>query len=80
MSHLIVMDSLRTPSSQSTKQPSWRYVCHELNESYRNVTNLMSHAIVMNSLRTLSFILEYTAAIVEVCVSRTQRFIEMSRT
>jgi len=42
---------------------------------YRNVTNLMSHLIVMSTLRTLSFVSEHESAIVEVRVSRTQRVI-----
>jgi len=42
--------------------------------------NLMSHLIVMNSLRIPSFISEHEAAIVEVRVSRTQQVVEMSRT
>ena len=92
------------PLSQSTKQPLWRYVCHELNESPK-CHNFFTYAIlslsqIQSSLsggtcvtnfelhtspkchRVFTYTildLRYGAALVMVCVSRTERVTEMSQ-
>ena len=92
------------PLSQSTKQPLWRYVCHELSESPKRhnfftyvilslspiqsslsggtcVTNFELHkSPKCHKVFTYTILcLRYGAALVIVCVLRTERVTEMSQ-